>query len=360
MAAATSLIPELDEIVRGNDPQRRADMARRIAELFFAGANNFKAEHVEFFDGVLTGLVPGTELTVRADIAERLASIVNAPRNLVGQLAREDEIVVAGPLLRSSPVIGENLLVEIAREKGQGHLLAMAERPRLSTGLTDIMVSRGDREVVRRTADNAGAAFSASCYSYLIKRAGQDGVLTITIGQRDDLSDENLRELLSGSIDAVRRRLLEMAKPSRQAAIRRALMDISGLMTPVGGHRNFEPAQHAVLALHAAGNLNEGALLEFAKAYKYEESVATLSAMSGVKIATLDRLISGDRYDPILMVSKVIGFEWPTVRALILLRIGANRVPSPHDIESARVNFGRLMPSTAARVVTFWKTGQAA
>ena len=101
--------------------------------------------------------------------------------------------------------------------------------------------------------------------------------------------------------------------------------------------------------------LNEMALLDFAKAFKYEESIAALSAMSGVKIATLDRLIAGDRYDPILIVSKTIGLEWATVRALILLRLGPNRVPSPADIEGARVNFARLMPSTAERVVTFWK-----
>ena len=78
--------------------------------------------------------------------------------------------------------------------------------------------------------------------------------------------------------------------------------------------------------------------------------------MSAVKIATLDRLIAGDRDDPILIVGKAIGLEWATVRALILLRLGPSRVPSPTDIESARVNFGRLMPSTAERVVSFWQT----
>jgi uncharacterized protein (DUF2336 family) len=360
MAIATSLIPGLDELVRGDDPKRCAEAARRIADLFFEGAGGFKPEHVEFFDGILVGLVPRTELNIRADIAERLAAVANAPRSLVGQLAREEEIVVAGPLLRSSPVIDEKVLVEIASEKGQQHLLAMAERPTLSTGLTDVIVRRGDREVVRRTAGNAGAAFSASGYSVLIDRAGHDGVLMLTIGQRDDLSEENLKTLLAGSIDAVRRRLLEAAKPARRAAIRRVIGDISGLMLPVEGRRNFEPAQRAVLALHEAGNLNESVLLEFAKAYKYEESIATLSAMSGVKIATLDRLISGDRYDPILIVSRVIGLEWPTVHALILLRMGPNRVPSQVDIEGARVNFARLMPSTADRVVNFWKARQAA
>ncbi len=115
-----------------------------------------------------------------------------------------------------------------------------------------------------------------------------------------------------------------------------------------------------MLALHEAGELNEAALLGFAKAFKYEESIATLSAMAAVKLDTLDRLIAGDRHDPILIVGKVIGLEWATVRALILLRLGPNRVPSPSDIESARVNFARLMPSTAERVVTFWQARQAA
>src|SRR5450432_1530981 len=63
-------------------------------------------------------------------------------------------------------------------------------------------------------------------------------------------------------------------------------------------------------------------------------------------------------HDPILIVGKAVGLEWATARALILLRLGPNRVRSPADIESARVNFGRLMPSTAERVVSFWQTRQ--
>ena len=111
-----------------------------------------------------------------------------------------------------------------------------------------------------------------------------------------------------------------------------------------------------MLALHRDGALGEGALLNFAKVFKYEESVAALSAMSGVKIETLDRLISGDRYDPILVAGKNIGLEWATVRALIMLRLGPNRTAAPADIEIARANYARLMPSTAERVVSFWKT----
>ena len=61
--------------------------------------------------------------------------------------------------------------------------------------------------------------------------------------------------------------------------------------------------------------------------------------MSAVKIATLDRLISGDRHDPILIVGKTIGLEWATVRALILLRLGPNRIAAPADIENRARQF---------------------
>ena len=360
MSAAISLIPGLDEIVRNGDPTRLAEAARRITDLFLQGAAHFRPDHVELFDGLLTDLVPHSELRARAALAERLSVLVNAPRTLVGQLAREDEISIAGPLLRRSPVIEPNVLIEIARVKGQGHLLAMAERSELSPDLTDLMVRRGDRDVVRRAAGNAGALFSPTGYSALIKRAGQDGVLTLAVGQRADLSEQRLKDLLAGSIDIVRRRLMEVVKPDRQNAIRQAMAEISGVPEQVESRRDFAPAQRTILALHSAGELNEAALLGFAKTHKYEESIAALSAMSAVKIATLDRLITGERYDPILIVGKVIGLEWATVRALILLRLGPSRVPSPTDIEGARVNFARLMPSTAERVVTFWQTRQSA
>jgi uncharacterized protein (DUF2336 family) len=264
--------------------------------------------------------------------------------------------MVAGPLLRRSPVLDEEALLEIANVKGQGHLLAMAERKTLSSDLTDVMVARGDREVVRRAAGNAGALFSDSGYSELIRRAAQDGVLTLTVGQRADLSDERLKDLLAGSLDVIRRRLFDIVKPDRQDAIKQAMAEITGTSERAASKRDFSSAQRTVLALHEAGNLTEAALLNFAKAYRYEEAVAALAAISGVKIGTLDNLISGDRHDPILIVGKAIGLEWATVRALIMLRLGPTRTPAAADIENARLNFSRLMPSTAERVVGFWKT----
>jgi uncharacterized protein (DUF2336 family) len=358
MTAATSLIPGLDDIVKRGDPRRRGEIARAISELFFRDSANLKPELIDLFDGLLIDLVPHAELASRIDLAERFSHLNNAPPHLVNQLARENEIMVAGPVLRRSPVLDDASLIEIARLKGQGHLLAMTERPVLSADITDVLVERGDRDVVRRAAGNAGASFSPGGYSELVKRAAQDGVLTLKIGQRADLSGENLRQLLDGTLDVIRRRLSSVVNPARQVEIKRAMAAIEEAARPPGPRRDFSAAQRTVLTLHREGHLGESALLGFAKANKYEEAIASLSAMSGVRLAVLDRLIAGDRYDPILILGRVLNLGWPTVRALILLWYGPHRAPADADIESARMNFTRLMPTTAERVVTFWRNRQ--
>jgi uncharacterized protein (DUF2336 family) len=354
MAVAYSLIPGLDDIVKYGDSQRRADAIRKISDLFVQGAAQFRPDHVDLFDGILVSLVPKTEIEARSELAERLSAVTNAPPLLVRQLVRDDEARIAGPLLRRSPLIDEPTLVEIARLKSQTHLLAISERPTLSSPITDVIVRRGDREVVRKVAGNNGAQFSQAGYSGLIRRAGEDSLLALAVGQRGDISTTQLKDLLERSADTVRRRLFEVAKPETRIAINRVLGEL-GVVKSAGGSRDFAPAQRIVVKLHNAGELNEAALLGFAKAHRYEEAIAALSAMSSVRIATVDHLVMGERHDPILILGKSLGLEWTTVRALIVLRLGPARGPSAPDLDEARANFERLVPATAQRVIGFWR-----
>lgn len=360
MAAASSLIPELDDIVKNGSPKKRAEAIERISDLFLQGAAHFETQHVALFDDILVGLVPATEVDTRAELAERLTRVENAPPMLVKQLAREEEIKIAGPLLSHSPLLDEPTLIDIARMKGQGHLAAISERAALSPSVTDVIVRRGDRDVIRTVAANAGAQFSENGYAGLVKRATDDGALALTVGQREDISPGSLKELLTKSVDVVRRRLFDVAKPNRKAAINRAMAEISGAPKAQLVTRDFAPAQRVILALHQAGELNEAALLRFAREHKYEEAIAALAALAGMRLSTVNQLVLGDREDPILILSKSIDLEWTTVRALVVLRLGPGKTPSPPDIEEARVNYERLAPATAQRVLTFWRTREKA
>jgi uncharacterized protein (DUF2336 family) len=356
MATAFSLIPELDDIVKNGTAERRAEAIERISDLFLQGAAHFETQHVALFDDILVGLVPATEVETRADLAERLAKMDNAPPTLVKQLARENEIKIAGPVLSNSPLLDDPTLVDIARGKGQEHLAAISGRPTLSPSVTDVIVRRGDRNVVRSVAANAGARFSDDGYSGLVSRAADDGMLAVTVGQREDLPAASLKQLLSKSVDIVRRRLFDTAKPKQKAAINQAMNEISGAAKAPPQVRDFAAAQRAILALHNDGGLNETALLEFARQHKYEEAIAAFAALTSMRLSVVHQLVQGDRYDPVLLLAKSIGLAWATVRALVVLRLGPGRVPGGPDIEDARLNYERLSPATAQRVLAFWRT----
>lgn len=356
MAVANSLIPGLEDIVRNGDPKRHEEAVRKVSDLFLRGAARFRPSHIELFDGVFATLVPKTDAEARSALAEQMASLANAPPQLVSLLVHDDEVLIAGPLLRRSPVVDEPTLIDIAKLKGQSHLLAISDRATLGTGVTDIIIRRGDRDVVRRVAGNAGAAFSPPGYTGLIRRAGEDGVLAVTVGQRGDIAPEQLKSLLAQSAEVVRRRLFDGANAEQRVAINRAMQEITGTPKHLSITRDFATAQRSVRKLHQSDELNEGALLRFARGHLYEETAAALAALSGVRIGTIDQLLKGERDDPMLILGKSIGISWATVRALMALRLGPGRTPAPHDIEEARQNFERLVPATAQRVLTFWQT----
>jgi uncharacterized protein (DUF2336 family) len=356
MAVANTLIPGLEDIVRDGDPKRHVEAVRKVSDLFLRGASRFRPSHIELFDGVFASLVPKTDAEARSALAEQMAGLANPPPQLISLLVHDDEVLIAGPLLRRSPVLDETTLIDIARQQGQPHLLAISDRPSLSTGLTDVIVRRGDRDVVRRVAGNAGAAFSRAGYSGLIRRAGEDGVLAVTVGHRGDIALEQLKSLLAQSPEAVRRRLFDGASIEQRVTITRAMQEVVGTPKHLSISRDFATAQRNVYKLQQAAELNEGTLLRFARAHLYEETAAALALLSGVRIGTIDQLLKGERDDPMLILGKSIGISWATVRALMALRLGPNRTAPPHDIEEARQNFERLVPATAQRVLTFWQT----
>src|SRR6185437_11745933 len=171
MSASASLIPELEDIIQHGTQERRAATVKRIANLFVDGAPHFNEDHIGLFDDVLCRLVIEIEIKARAEMARTLAPVANAPTELIRQLASDDDIAVAGPVLEQSARLKETELVALASTKGQAHLVAIAGRRGLGEAVTDVLVRRGDTEVVRNVANNQSAKLSEGSFSTLVKRA---------------------------------------------------------------------------------------------------------------------------------------------------------------------------------------------
>jgi uncharacterized protein (DUF2336 family) len=355
MSVPASLLPELEDVVQHGSAEKRAETLRRITGLFLDGAQNFHAEHIALFDDVIGCLIEEIEAKALAELARRIAPVVNAPAGVVSSLAKNDDIAVAGPILKQARIADRDLMY-IAENKSQAHLLAMSMRQRINEALSDILVERGDREVVRSIANNRHAQLSDNAFSTLVKRAEEDSVLAEKVGMRTDIPPRLFRQLLMRASDVVQKRLLAKAKPETQTEIRRVLAQVTDVVAAKAAPRNYAAALATVRALHSQHKLKETDIAEFAKSGKYEETIAALAILCAVPVEVVDRLMNGERTDPILILARASGFGWSTVKAILNARPGAK--PSPHALDVARDNFERLTVSAAQRVVRFWQVRQ--
>jgi uncharacterized protein (DUF2336 family) len=355
MGVPASLLPELEDVVQHGSAEKRAETLRRITTLFLDGAPNFNREHIALFDDVIGCLIEEIEAKALAELARRIAPVPNAPAGVVSALAKNDDIEVAGPVLKQARLADPDLM-HIAETKSQAHLLALSTRQGINEQLSDILVARGDREVSRSIANNHHAQLSENAFSTLVKRAEQDGVLAEKVGMRTDIPPRLFRQLLMQASEVVQKRLLAKAKPGTQAEIRRILAQVTDEVAAKAAPRNYTVALAAVRALHQERKLSEADIAAFANAGRYEETIAALATMCAVPVEVVDRLMNGERADPVLILARAISFGWPTVKAILNARPGGK--PSAQTLDAALENFDRLTTTTAQRVVRFWQVRQ--
>src|ERR1700727_2860072 len=177
MLQPASIIAELEEAVRSGSSAKRISTLRQVTDLFLRDADRLNEDQVKVFDDVLCHLVARVETRVKAELSVRLAAVACAPSTVIERLAWDDQIAVAGPVLASSSRLTTGTLVEIAKTRGQDHLLAISGRSNLPEAVTDVIVDRGESEVICKLANNASARFSATGYNGMVAHAEADDKL---------------------------------------------------------------------------------------------------------------------------------------------------------------------------------------
>src|SRR5690349_10596168 len=199
----TATLQDLEGLARERSSEKRRALLRAISDCFLGTAKH-SAKEVALYDEVVTRVLDEVEPIARAELAERLAGITDPPRNVLRLLA-EDQIGVARAILIRSTALDDADLERIALNQSQAHLAAIASRPRLSERVTDVLVARGDEQVVDTVVGNQGARFSHKSFSTLVDRASTNERLLNRLGARADLPAEitaRLVPMISAALEA--------------------------------------------------------------------------------------------------------------------------------------------------------------
>ena len=232
----------------------------------------------QLFDDVFACLVQNIEVSAKALLANRLAPHPAAPPRIIHTLAFDDAIEVAEPVLTQSPRLDDNALIENARTKSQAHLLAISKRTQLSGAVTDVLVERGDMDVVTSAAGNPGAEFSETGYAKLVERAEGNDDLAASVGLRSSIPRHHLLRLLAKASDTVREKL-QAAHPETREAIDGVVK--AGRRERAASARRADDAdvmaaRRYVGKLHEAGELNEARSRSSPATSKFNETNAAI------------------------------------------------------------------------------------
>jgi uncharacterized protein (DUF2336 family) len=357
MSQAHALIGDLEAALKGGSSERRVEILRHVADLFLSQCSVYTEHQVALFDTVILRLIGHIEQRALAQLSERFAPVANAPAGVIGQLARDNDIAIAGPVLEQSARLTDEDLVEIAGSKNQQHLLRIAGRAQLSEVVTDVLVDRGDSEVASKVTSNAGARLTNSAFSKLVMWADGDERLAEALAERPDLPPHLVRQLLVRATDSVKERLIAATPPHAQAEMQRILAEISGELNKAVTPRYYTEAKLLVRRYSQDTQLTKRKLLEFADAHRLGEAVAALSVLSGLTIDFVDRILHDPGHYGVLVLCRSIGVEWRTAQAVMSIpRMGME--PRSLAIEDVYEEYQTLGIDTAQRLLRFWKVRQ--
>ncbi len=359
MTTHTSLIPELELAIEHGSPQRRAEILSAVTDLFVHGSVRFSDDEIALFDDVLTRLALEIEVSVRSLLARRLAPIAKGPPNIIRILATDDEISVACPILVQSELIDEATLVQCARSKTQEHLLAISRRKSLSEVVTDVLVERGNKQVVLSTAKNPGAKFSANGFSRLVKRSTGDDALAECVGSRPDIPHPLFLALLATASELVRSKLIA-EKPHIRREIDQAVAKVAGDIRAAAnaGSTNYEEVRAAVQLKFDSGELNDATVQSFAESKRFEETIIALTYLCNVPVEVVEQALIQDQLDMILVLAKAAKLSWATTKLLLSFPIRQRRIASG-EIEQCLASFERLNAATAEHIIEFYRLRHA-
>ena len=355
-----SLLDELQTTLTHGSVARRVETLRRVTDLFLNGAVNYSGEQIELFDDVFQCLMHQIETSAKALLANRLAPIGNAPPVTIRTLAFDDLIEVAAPVLSQSERLDDEALIETARNKSQAHLMAISMRKVLSGAVTDVLVLRGNDEVIQSTVNNPGAEFSERGFTRLVNRAQGDDDLATCIGLRPTIPRHLYLKLIAKASATVRARL-EAADPRMAADVPTAVQEATRLARSAPSAVTEETAiAHALVkSLFDDGRLDEHQIEAFAEAGKFDEANAAIAALASVPVSVAENMMVETRAEGVMILAKVAGMSWATVKAIINMRDNLSGMDRS-DLHACKGTYERLRPSTAQQVLRFHRMQQTA
>jgi uncharacterized protein (DUF2336 family) len=247
---------DVERLLSDGSHDSRLGVLEKVAVHY--NAESFRGREAEIAEQIFRLLMRDVTLRVRETLADRLKDNPNAPRDVVVHLAHDVE-TVALPILQASLVLSDADLISIIEASHDvGKLMAISQRPKVSSRVSEALVETNYPQVVSSLLGNGGAEISERSYEKIAddyrsqpevtkalvnryplprglveKLVGQvSEAVASELRQKYHLSEEDIKKSASDSRDDIMQQLMEGALTHEEIVALATRLSIEDKLTP--------------------------------------------------------------------------------------------------------------------------------
>jgi uncharacterized protein (DUF2336 family) len=356
-----SMHQDLTKIAAERSPEKRLELLHKVTDLYFEGFGNHSASESYLFNDIMEKIVELFSNDLKRKVSASLAVLPDFPTTIVKNFAADEDIEIARPVLRNALSLTDDDLVLLAERGSQAHLNAIAARSTIPEKVTDVLIDRGDRNVVHTVTANHGARFSNQGLERLVDKATDDVDLRELLVERPDLSPRAVDKLLPLVSESLMMKLAERGYDLNGAVPPDMIASLRQRFTAQLRTRK-DDIQHVSAVIDAVRNgratLDDQVRL-IAENGRLIDVSTLLAAFARLDQDHVFSLIYRGQLQTVLILSRSLELSWPTVDAMLAVRAAKQRMHYFSDPAVQR-DYEAVDLAVAQRTIRFLRVRQVA
>jgi uncharacterized protein (DUF2336 family) len=353
---------ELIGLARDKSVEGRTRLVQIVGDLFFDTDTVLRDAERNMMSDILRQLIHDVEMTVRQQLAERMASEIDAPRDLISALAN-DQIEVAHPILTQSTILQDIELIEIVEHRTFGHQLAIVMRETVSEAVSEALIGTGNVDVIKTLLENENADISGKAMEYLVEQSEKIDDIQVPLINRSDLGPDLAKRMYWWVSAALRKHIVEhyrIDEADLDDKIQDTIHDILGGDGRASSAMDTNPlrkSQELAEKLQKAAAITPQLLIQTLRQGEVVLFEDLLSQLTGLRTNLIRRFVFEPGGEGLAITCRAADITKPDFASIFLLSRSArpgDKVVDPNEVSRVLNFFDRIKAETAQKVVKRW------
>lgn len=309
----------------------------------------------ELITDVLLALMKQAESDLKQALSENLAAQDGVPLRMVLALAN-DEIQIAEPILRKSPVLDDMDLIYILQAKGIAHGRAIARREGMSATLINMLVDTKDFDVAVNLSGNNGITLTNHAYDILSAMAKQNEDIAVPLLHRSDLPQDIATKIYS-FVSAELKKEINQRFGDQANAAGIVLDQIASEIcdTPDRLYEGFETILARAHLLQRRGDLNIAGMISALRRGQHATFIAQFATYCSLPAETVRNILRQESGKGLAIACRAFDFSKADYVSIYLLterqRGHIKRVVTHAELSRLMTLFDSIHPDEARRAI---------